>query len=203
MIKFCLLWMNLVADLLCLLVLAFRSKSSLAAENLFLRKQLAFCKDRGIRPRRISHPTRVTLLWLSRWFNWRSALTVVTPRTFIAWHRKGFQFFWGRKCQSGRPRIPPDLQHLIRRIARENPSWGEERIANELLLKLGLCVWPRTIQKYLPKLPSAPAGSPHGDQRWSTFLKNHAAAITLFFGARPFRSAPRFPRACATAEASY
>jgi hypothetical protein len=38
----CLLWLNLFADLLCLLVLALRSKSSLAAENLFLRKQLAF-----------------------------------------------------------------------------------------------------------------------------------------------------------------
>jgi putative transposase len=62
-------------------------------------------------------------------------------------------------------------------MASENPSWGEERIANELLLKLGLRVSPRTIRKYLPKLPSAPAGHPRRDQRSSTFLKNHAAAI--------------------------
>jgi putative transposase len=62
-------------------------------------------------------------------------------------------------------------------MARENPSWGEERIANELLLKLGLRVSPRTIRKYLPKLPSARAGNPRRDQRWSTFLKNHAEAI--------------------------
>ena len=41
MMKFCLLWLNLFADLLRFLVLGFRSKSSLAAENLFLRKQLA------------------------------------------------------------------------------------------------------------------------------------------------------------------
>jgi putative transposase len=109
MIKFCLLWLNLFADLFCLLVLGFRSKSSLAAENLFLRKQLAFYQQRRIRPRRTSHPARLTLLWLSRWFNWRSALTVVTPKTFIGWHRKGFQLFWRRKCPSGRPRIPPDL----------------------------------------------------------------------------------------------
>jgi putative transposase len=161
-IKFCLLWLNLFADLLCFLGLGFRSKSSLAAENLFLRKQLAFYKDRGIRPRRTSRPMRLTPLWLSRWFNWRSALTVVTPRTFIAWHRKGFQLFWSRKCQSGRPRIPADLQHLIRKMAGENPSWGEERIANELLLKLGLRLSPRTIRKYLPK-SSAPAGSPRGE----------------------------------------
>src|ERR1022692_669522 len=122
MIEFCLLWLNLFGDLLCLVVLGFRSKSSLAAENLFLRKQLAFYQERRIRPGRTSHPARLTLtlLWLSRWFNWRSALTVVTPKTFIGWHRKGFQLFWGRKCQSGRPRIPLDLQRLIRTMAREN-----------------------------------------------------------------------------------
>jgi transposase InsO family protein len=102
---------------------------------------------------------------------------VVTPKTFIGWQRKGFQLLWRRKCQSGRPRIPPDLQRLIRKMAGENPSWGEERIANELLLKLGLRVSPRTIRKYLPESPAAPAGNPHRDQRWSTFLKNHADAI--------------------------
>jgi hypothetical protein len=119
----CLLWLNLFADLLCLLVLALRSKSSLAAENLFLRKQLAFYQERRIKPQRTSHPTRLTLLWLSRWFNWRSALTVVTPKTFISWQRKGFQLFWRMKCQSGRPRIPPELQRLIRKMARENPRF--------------------------------------------------------------------------------
>ena len=150
---------------------------SFAVENLFLRKQLAFYQARGSRPRRSSHPARLTLLWLGRWFDWRSALTVVTPRTFIGWHRQGREVFWRRHCQSGRPRIPPELQRLIRQMAGENPSWGEERIANELLLKLGLRVSPSTIRKYLPKLPSAPAGNPRGDQRWSNFLKNHAEAI--------------------------
>ena len=37
-------------------------------------------------------------------------------------------------------RIPEELRQLIRRMARENPLWGQERIANELLLKLGLRV---------------------------------------------------------------
>jgi putative transposase len=170
-------WLNLFADLLRFLVLGLRSKSSLAAENLFLRKQLAFYQERKIKPRRTDNPTRLTLVWLSRWFDWRNALAVVTPKTFIGWHRKGFQLFWRWKCQSGRPQIPPELQHLIRKMAHENPSWGEERIANELLLKLGLRVSPRTIRKYLPKLPAAPVGKPRGDQRWSTFLRNHAQAV--------------------------
>jgi hypothetical protein len=59
-------------------------------------------------------------------------------------------------------------------MAAENPFWGEERIANELLVKLGIRVSPRTVGKYMPKRPP---GQPRGDQRWSTFLKNHAKAI--------------------------
>ena len=59
-------------------------------------------------------------------------------------------------------------------MAVENVSWGEERIADELWLKLGIRVSPRTVRKYMPKRPP---GQPRGDQRWSTFLKNHARAI--------------------------
>jgi putative transposase len=82
--------------------------------------------------------------------------------------------WWRYKSQTGRPPMPAELRALIRRMATENPLWGEERIANELLLKLGLRVSPRTVRKYMPKRP---AGRPRGDQRWSTFLKNHAKAI--------------------------
>jgi hypothetical protein len=124
MIEFCLLWLNVLADLLRVVVLGLRSNSSLAAENLFLRKQLAFYEERKVKPRRADNPARLSLVLLSRWFNWRSALTVVTPRTFIGWQRKRSQLFWRRECQAGRPQIPPELQRLIRTMARENPSWG-------------------------------------------------------------------------------
>jgi putative transposase len=67
-----------------------------------------------------------------------------------------------------------ELRQLIRRLAAENLLWGEERIANELFLKLGLRVSPRTVRKYMPRRPP---GFPRGDQRWSTFLHNHAHAI--------------------------
>jgi putative transposase len=93
------LWLNLFVDLLRFLMFGLRSKSSLAAENLFLRKQVEFYQERRIRPRRIDDPTRLTLVWLSHWFNWRSALTVVTTKTFIGWHRKGFEFYWHRNAK--------------------------------------------------------------------------------------------------------
>ncbi len=169
-------WLRMVADLVHFLSLGLRSRTSLAAENLFLRKQLAFYQERKVKPRRADNPTRLTLVLLSRWFNWQDALTIVRPRTFVTWHRKGFRLFWRWKSGAGRRPIPAELRQLIRSMARDNPSWGEERIANELLLKLGLRVSPRTIRKYMPKSPPA-TGIPRGDQRWATFLKNHARGI--------------------------
>lgn len=59
-------------------------------------------------------------------------------------------------------------------MATENPLWGEERIADELLVKLGIRIWSRTVRKYMPKRPPE---MPRGDQRLSTFLKNHAKNI--------------------------
>jgi transposase InsO family protein len=59
-------------------------------------------------------------------------------------------------------------------MATENSLWGEERIANELLVKLGIRVSPRTVRKYMPRRPP---GLACGDQRWATFLRNHAKAI--------------------------
>ena len=83
--------------------------------------------------------TKLTLVLLSRLFAWRDALTIFKPGTFIGWHRKGFRLFWRWKSKPrGRPRVPAELQKLIVEMARDNPTWGEERIAAELLLKLGL-----------------------------------------------------------------
>lgn len=151
-----------------------RPRESLEAEILFLRRQLALYRERGVKPRRVDAPTRVALALLSRCFNWRSALAVVRPETLIGWHRAGFRLFWRWKSRAGRPPIPKELRDLIRRMARENSVWGQERIANELLLKLGLRVSPRTVAKYMPR-PGA--GRPRGGQRWSTFLRNHARGV--------------------------
>jgi hypothetical protein len=154
--------------------LAFRSGRSLKAENLFLRRQLALCVERGAKRRRVDPATRILLSILSRFFNWRDALVVVHPETLIRWHRAGWRLFWRLKSRPGRPPIPQQLQALIRRLANENPSWGEERIANEFLLKLGIRVSPRTVRKYLSPRPPR---QPRGDLRWSTVLRVHAQGI--------------------------
>ena len=165
---------QLVIDLFSLLFLLTRSRGKLAAENLFHKKQLAMYKERGIKPGRIDSAGRFTLVALSRLFDWQDALAVVQPKTLIRWHREGFRMFWRWKSKMGRPRIPEDLRGLIRQMTRENLLWGEERVANELFLKLGLQVSPRTVRKYMPKEPSR---GPRNDQRWVTFLRNNAGEI--------------------------
>ena len=92
--------------------LCVRSHAALAAENLFLRKQLALYQERHVKPRRATDAVRLALVCLGRWFDWRQALAVVQPATFIRWHRQGFQLFWRWKALPGRPPIPPDLVWL-------------------------------------------------------------------------------------------
>jgi hypothetical protein len=165
---------GLLSDAFRLVLLLLRSSSAIRAENLVLRKQLAQYIERGVKPRRVDSVTRISLALLTRLFDWQNAIVIVRPKTIIRWHRAGWRLFWRFKCKLGRPPIPAELRALIRRMAAENPVWGEERIANELLIKLGIRVSPRTVGKYLPKRPP---GQPRGDQRWATFLRNHARAI--------------------------
>ena len=149
-------WPSTIRRLLCDMVtfagLALTPRAQLAAENLFLRKQLALYQERGVKPRRPNPATRVILVLLSRLLEWRSLLTVVQPDTLIRWHRQGWRLLWRWKSRPGRPPIPRDLQRLIVSMAQANPTWGEERIANELRLKLGLAVSPRTVGRYFRTL---------------------------------------------------
>jgi putative transposase len=155
--------------------LLFSSRNALIAENLFLRKQLALFLERKTKPRRSSAVTRAIMVLLSMFFDWRDALVVVKPDTFAKWHHSAFRTFWRWKSRKrGQTRLPKDLRDLIRQMARDNPTWGEERIADELNLKLGIRVSPRTVRKYLDR------GHPSGrgkDQCWAAFLRNHAKAI--------------------------
>ena len=115
----------LITDLLRLLRLTFRSRAQLAAENLFLRKQLACYVERKVRPRRADNASRVALVLLSRFVAWRELLTIVRPDTLVRWHRNLYRLFWRAKSRPrGRPRIPVELQRLISEIATANRTWG-------------------------------------------------------------------------------
>ena len=71
---------------------------------------------------------------LARLFDWKNALVVVKPNTLVRWHRKGFRPFWRWKSRhKGCPPVPEELEKLFVEMASENVSWGEDRIAHELL----------------------------------------------------------------------
>jgi len=155
---------------------AFRYRTALVAENLFLRKQLAFYCEHKVRPRPLTDAARLSLVLLSRLFDWKKALVLVKPDTLIGWHRKGFKLFWHWKSRPGRPALSLEIRGLIARMARENPTWGQARVAAELSLKLGIFLSPRTVRKYWPPEPSD-CRERIFSQQWTTFVRNHANAI--------------------------
>jgi hypothetical protein len=70
--------------------------------------------------------------------------------------------------------VPAEVRRLIAEMAAANRIWGEERIAAELLLKLGIRVPPRTVRRYIPI--GAPPRDGARSQLWSTFVRNRASA---------------------------
>lgn len=115
---------DIVVELLHFLKTAVRSQNSLVAENLFLRKQLAFYRERRVKPRRLTDAARVALVFWSRWFDWRHGLSIVQPETLIRWHRQGFKLFCRWKSKAGRPRVPQNIRDLIARMAKEESHLG-------------------------------------------------------------------------------
>ena len=112
-------------DLAELASLSVRSHKSLAAENLFLRKQLALFQERKVKPRRANDANRWLMATLGRMFQWRNALVNVKPDSLIRWQRKGFRFIWRWKSKlSGRPRLPQNLRELIRQMTADHRLLG-------------------------------------------------------------------------------
>jgi len=116
---------------------------------------------------------------LARWLDWRQLLIVVRPETLVQWHRQGFRLFWRSKSQRpGRPRIPVSLQELIAHMAQANRTWGEERIAAELLLKLGIALSPRTVSRYMRR--------PRRSRR--VYRRKRGARLCRTMPAKPWRA---------------
>jgi putative transposase len=151
-----------------------RSKSELVAENALLRQQLIILKRQVKRPA-ITRPDRILLVLLADVVRtWQQALVIVQPDTLLRWHRELFHLYWKRKSKttSHTPKVAAETIALIRQMAQDNRLWGAERIRGELL-KLGIHVCKRTIQKYMRGVRRH---QPRG-QKWSTFLRTHAGQI--------------------------
>ncbi len=142
-------------------------------EILALRQQLDVYRRQTRRPRLV-RADRLFWIWLRRhWSRWRSALVIVAPETVLRWHREGYRSHWMRRSvgRRGRPPIPRELVELLEKMSSENPTWGEDRIALELRLKLGIRVAPSTVRRYLVR-PVSPQSS-----SWSRFVSSHASQM--------------------------
>jgi putative transposase len=165
-------------DYLVLLVAFVRAtmsgRAEVAAENLVLRQQLAVLTRSTRKRPRLRRCDKVFWVLARRlWRHWSQHVVVVRPETVLRWHRQGWKLFWRWKSRArlGRPRLRTEVRGLIATMARDNPLWGSERIRGELL-KLGITVSKRSVQRYRQRGPAHPPS-----QTWRTFLANHAQAI--------------------------
>src|SRR3982751_1671141 len=100
---------TILSDGLSLFAAVSRRRTAVAAENLFLRKQLALFQEREKKAMPKTPADRFVLPQLARWFHWRGALMIANPATLIGWHRSAFRLFWRWKSQPvGGPRVSVD-----------------------------------------------------------------------------------------------
>jgi len=139
-----------------------------------LRQQLLVLRRQIKRPNPTAFDRAVMVVVSAITCTWRESVLLVKPETILRWHRQGFRMFWRWRTRRTRPKpgISTDTIGLIRRMADENRLWGAERIRGELL-KVGIRVAKRTIQKYLKQGTERRSTG----QRWATFLENHAKEI--------------------------
>lgn len=106
-----------------------------------------------------------------------------TVDTLLAWHRKLIAQKWtyARKGP-GRPRVAQEIIDLVLRMARENTSWGYDRIQGALT-NVGYVVAPNTVKNILKRHGIEPAPEREKRTSWTTFLKSHwdVMAATDFF----------------------
>jgi transposase InsO family protein len=164
---------GLVMALVCL---CFRSPEFKELEIVVLRHELALLRRQVSRPA-LRPADRAFLAAASRLLpraRWRAFF--VTPETLLAWHRRLVVRRWtypGRR--PGRPKVSREARELVLRLARENPRWGYQRIAGELV-GLGVQVSPTSVRRILAAAGLGPAGARSG-LSWRQFIRAQAHSI--------------------------
>lgn len=143
--------MRLITALWRALRVVVTSRADLVLENLALQHQVLILQ-RSVKRPKLRPLDRLFWVCLSRlWPAWRSVARIFQPDTMLKWHKQGFKLYWrwlSKPGKGGRPPIDKDIRHSIRRMARDNHSWGAPRILSELLL-LGYTVSQATVAKYI------------------------------------------------------
>ena len=109
---------------------------------------------------------------------------IVKPATILAWHRKlvAEKFDGSEKRGPGRPRVDPEVEEQVLRVARENRSWGYDRIVGSLA-NVGMKLSRRTVANILKRHDLKPAPERKDGTTWAEFIRSHMDVLvgTDFF----------------------
>jgi transposase InsO family protein len=162
--------------LLQLVALRWRSRDFKELEIVVLRHELAILRRQLGRPA-LRQADRAFLAAASRLVprsRWGSFF--VTPDTLMCWHRQLVARRWTYSPRgAGRPPIARAIRELVLRLARENPSWGYQRIAGEMA-GLGFAVSATTVRKLVRAAGLGPAGE-RAPLTWRRFVRAQAASL--------------------------
>ena len=101
--------------------------------------------------------------------------TLFTPDTILRWHRTLVANKWNysdKRKPVGRPSVSPEVVELVLRMARENPSWGYDRIQGAVA-NLGHEISDQTVGNILKEHGIEPARDRKRQTTWATFIKAH------------------------------
>ena len=162
-------------------------------EELLLRNEYLVAENRILRNHvqgrlRLTDGERRTLAEIGKQLGKRAlddVASIVKPETILGWHRRLVaKKFDGSKNRQypGRPRVDADIEELVVRLAKENKSWGYDRIAGALA-NLGHEVSDQAVGNILRRHGIPPAPERKKATTWTEFIRSHmdVLAATDFF----------------------